>query len=173
MKNNVPIIEKWLGRTTPTAQVNTNVRLPRSVLPELYTLELFPDLYQSDPKNFTFSGNLTILVNCTEVTRNITVHSNKISIDLASIEVRSTRGGGNLFSSLARDEELMFSIFNLNSDLNPGEQYELKMRFTGPLKDDLAGLYYSTYTSNNQTKYVFLKWMNDIIIIYICIKIIS
>lgn len=152
MEKNVPIIRRWLDRTTPTPQVNRNVRLPRSVLPELYTLELFPDLYKADPKDFTFSGSLTILVNCTERTRNITLHSNKITIDTASVAVRGVNGGGNLFSSLSRQEELMFSIFHLNSDLTAGQQYELKMNFTGPLKDDLAGLYYSTYTSDNETK---------------------
>ncbi|XP_056008322.1 putative aminopeptidase-2 isoform X2 [Ostrea edulis] len=162
MKKNVPIIEKWLDRTAPPSQVNTDVRLPRSVLPELYTLELFPDLYQADPRNFTFSGNLTILVNCTENTSNITLHSNKITIDENSIVVKSLLRGGNLFSSLSRDDELMFSVFNLNSELVAGEQYELSLRFTGPLKDDLHGLYYSTYTSQNQTKYLATTQMEPV-----------
>ncbi|XP_062585470.1 uncharacterized protein LOC134247152 isoform X2 [Saccostrea cucullata] len=162
MKKNLPIIQKWLDRTAPTKQVNRNVRLPRSVLPELYTLELFPDLYQPDPKNFTFSGNLTLLVNVTERTKNITLHSNMITIEESSIEVRALGGGGNLFSSLSRKEELMFSIFNLNTELVPGQQYELSLKFSGPLKDDLAGLYYSTYTSNNQTKFLATTQMEPV-----------
>jgi hypothetical protein len=153
MKKNVPIIEKWLDRTAPTTKANRDTRLPRSVLPDLYTLELFPDLYQADPANFTFSGNLTILVNCTENANNITLHSNKITIDKNSVTVSSTTRAGNLFKSLSRDEELQFSIFHLNTELVAGQQYQLSLRFTGPLKDDLHGLYYSTYTSKNQTKY--------------------
>jgi hypothetical protein len=64
-------------------------RLPRSIVPTLYTLQMIPVLDEIPQyPRFTAAGRLYILVNCTEATRNITLHSLDIEIKTEYISVR-------------------------------------------------------------------------------------
>ena len=61
------------------------MRLPRNLLPTIYTIRLLPFIEQG---NFTTQGNVIILVDCMEDTHNITLNSADIDIDKISISVR-------------------------------------------------------------------------------------
>ncbi|KAK3108903.1 hypothetical protein FSP39_018341 [Pinctada imbricata] len=168
MKNNYPIVKEWLDNNTmsnpKTRQQNLRLqtqqqvlRLPRSVFPELYDLELFPDIYHASPKDFKFYGNETIIVNCTEATNDITLHIRRLTIFKSEIEVKEYDGkskGDNLYLSMTTDEDNEFLILNLKWKLQPGHQYSVYIKFEGNLTDDLAGLYYSSYKRGNDTIYL-------------------
>lgn len=149
------IIEKWLDDNMAAASGGSSlkdVRLPRSILPELYTLELFPDIYQPSPENFTFSGTVSILVNVMNNTNNVTLHINKLTVDPNSVRVMKMSDFRVVQTqSLKEDKERQFLIIFLSQPLQKGEKYEVSMRFQGPLTDDLAGLYYSAYKRGDQT----------------------
>ena len=75
-------------KITPTAMTSTtpvppvlDVRLPSSLDPLLYTVELQPHMYAPmQPEEFTFNGSVVILIHCKMATRNVTLHSNKLNI---------------------------------------------------------------------------------------------
>ncbi len=50
------------------------------------------------------------------------------------------------------DKERQFFKLYVDQPLTVGEQYVLEMKYKGPLKTDLVGLYLSTYTKINQTR---------------------
>lgn len=149
------IIEKWLDDNMAAASGGSSlkdVRLPRSILPELYTLELFPDIYQPSPENFTFSGTVSILVNVMNNTNNVTLHINKLTVDPNSVRVMKMSDFRVVQTqSFKEDKERQFLIIFLSQPLQKGEKYEVTMKFQGPLTDDLAGLYYSAYKRGDQT----------------------
>lgn len=141
--------------TTPApSSILQDVRLPRSVLPELYTVELQPNLYDGPPEEFTFNGSVRIRVKCHQSTNNITLHSNQLNLT-EEIRVTSADSSHSVhYQSHEFDTERQFLIIFTNVPLQQDHYYDLDLAFIGPLKDDLHGLYLSSYQRNNQTMYV-------------------
>lgn len=44
-----------------------------------------PDIYQSDPEDFTNTGTVTINMECKEPTNTVTIHANKLTITSQSM----------------------------------------------------------------------------------------
>ncbi|XP_069101890.1 uncharacterized protein [Argopecten irradians] len=157
MKKNYGTIKAWLDKNmaAETEVSMEDVRLPRSVLPSLYELEIFPDFYKTDPKDFTFSGSVKIHISCVEATKNITLHVNTLTVEEAHIRLESVSGAPVPdIVKITHDEIRQFLILDLGSDLQSLEEYTLEMKFSGPLKDDMTGLYYSTYQEGSNTVYI-------------------
>lgn len=156
MAKNYEILEAWLnGKIVSKSKGGnhiTDVRLPTSVIPKLYTLELTPDIYASDPKDFKITGKVDIVVDCKEDTKNITIHINKLTIDRAKIQIRKQSGNqsGLTVVRTTEDKDRQFYIMFLSENLRKGQTYVLSLVFEGPLRDDLTGLYYSTYKRGGQ-----------------------
>ena len=51
------------------------------------------------------------------------------------------------------DVDRQFFILHLSSQVKVGNKYVFKVKFSGPLTDDLTGFYRSSYEVNNQTRY--------------------
>lgn len=158
MKRYYSIIEKWLDDNLQDKK-GSNYRLPRSLIPSMYSVELFPDIYGADPSKFTFSGTVKIDVSCNEDTNNITLNSKKLTINEKSVKILSLGSniGNSGFQSLSYDEELQLVTFITRNQFIKGHNYSIEMQFTGPLLDDLQGLYYSSYKEENITRYNFSK----------------
>lgn len=158
MDKNYDVIKTWLQNVTtssPPAMLTVDVRLPRHVIPSLYEIELQPNMYSGDPENFTFDGKVTIHIDCKESTNSITLHSNKLDIPEKYVSVRqwNTPSGINAINvtSLAHDQRRQFVVLTLDQNLIVGHAYVMTMKFKGPLKNDLAGLYLSTYKRGDES----------------------
>ncbi|KAJ8921510.1 hypothetical protein NQ315_003128 [Exocentrus adspersus] len=135
--------------TEAEAKADTNVRLPRSVVPHSYKLRLIPFLQEG---NFTFHGEVRILVNVTIPTNNITLHADDLFIHSVSV----TDVGGNTVS--IRDvrgvKQKQFLVIDLDEEVAAGNQYYVYITFKGVLNDLLQGFYRSSYQENNQTRWM-------------------
>ena len=87
-----------LGFDTPSLQeINSKItpryRLPASIRPTNYKLEIQPILDEDDDvgTRFTAPGKIWIYINCTSDTSSITLHSNTLEINFESITVRLNR----------------------------------------------------------------------------------
>jgi aminopeptidase N len=67
-----------------TKSPKLDVRLPRAVRPDSYTIRIIPFIYEG---NFTFSGEVAVVINVTEATSNVTLHFNDIKIHENSVTV--------------------------------------------------------------------------------------
>jgi hypothetical protein len=67
-----------------TKSPKLDVRLPRAVTPDSYTIKIIPFIYEG---NFTFNGEVAVIVNVTEATSNITLHFNDIKIHEDTVTV--------------------------------------------------------------------------------------
>lgn len=126
------------------------MRLPLSVKPLAYDVELKPNLYDGPVEEFTFDGYVQIKLEVMESTNNITLHSNKLTILDDSYSLRDSADSDVPIRNYEFDTERQFLIFYLLNDLTQGE-YFLQMNFSGPLTDDLTGLYLSQYERDNRT----------------------
>ena len=119
----------------PVIETNPH-RLPRTVLPNHYALELEPDLAQS-----SFQGQVIIDLEVVEETDTIVLNAAELSIKDVQVE----QGALVQASSISFDEDLERATFAFPVVLQPGPA-KLLCSFTGTLNDKLRGFYRSTWT---------------------------
>ena len=158
MKRNYHAVDIWLKtvKTQTTQSSKTplkDVRLPRTLLPESYDIQIFPDIYGPDPEAFTFFGSVSVLLNCTADTDKIILHINLLNVAENNISVVDSKTNNNIgIRGVSYDADRQFIIISTIANLTAGRQFKLNIReFSGPLKDDLKGLYLSTYKRDNKT----------------------
>ncbi|KAJ8311540.1 hypothetical protein KUTeg_010895, partial [Tegillarca granosa] len=147
--------------TTKTALITTatapskpvDIRIPLALYPDLYTVEIQPNMYEGEPEHFTFNGSVRIRMECRQNTRNITLHIKKLNITGRIMVTQEGRGSIN-YASIEEDKQRQFLIVHFNEDLTKGNFYTIQMSFIGPLKNDLVGLYLSSYQRGNKTIYL-------------------
>ena len=128
-----------------TSPRDTNVRLPGHLHPEEYKIYLMPFII---PHNFTIAGYVSILVNVTEASRNVTLHTYQTTIHEGSVVVLDGAGDSPIpVEGHGYDEDRQFYIVKLSRAPTEG-QISVNVYFTGELNRDLAGFYRSTYTDS-------------------------
>lgn len=113
-----------------------NIRLPEHIIPKRYSITLFPNLGE-----FTFSGEVEILLDIKKSTKEITLHAAELKILSAvvkhgSLELRSQ----NIFY----DEKMETATMVFEKAIQ-AEETKLKLKFTGVLNDKMRGFYRSKY----------------------------
>lgn len=126
---------------------DSDVRLPTSIVPHSYKLKLIPFLQEG---NFTFQGEVQILVNVTSTTSNITLHADELLIDSVSV---TDAEGKSVSIIAARDiKRKQFLVIDLAEEIAAKNQYYVYLTFKGVLNDLLQGFYRSSYQENNETR---------------------
>jgi aminopeptidase N/puromycin-sensitive aminopeptidase len=114
-------------------------RLPQTVRPEHYTLNLTPDL-----KAATFAGVESIEVNLAEPTNHITVNAAEITFE----SVRVTADGREQKATVSLDKEKEQATFTFPEAL-PAGKATLAIHYTGILNNELRGFYLSKTPKRN------------------------
>jgi len=129
--------------STPTSTTPQDAfRLPRTVEPHVYRIEIQPDIGSA-----TFSGTVGIDVTVHETVDRIVLNAAELAI--SDVEVR-TETGEVIGCTVSFEDELEQAIFHPLSVLSPGP-CTVTCRFTGTLNDKLRGFYRSTYTDDAGT----------------------
>jgi len=129
-----------------------DVRLPRSVIPISYNITLIPFMIED---NFTFSGDVQILVKIVLNTFNITMHSESLQIQeiiITSINKEDTNFAGNSLKNYTFDSARQFLILEFKDELQNGTELIINIKFKGILNDYLQGFYRSSYAVGNETR---------------------
>lgn len=140
-----------LDLTISDNKTKTNLRLDNRIIPHLYKLKLIPFIFET---NFTFHGEVTILVNVTGNTQSITLHADQLDIESDYIQVY--REGDDYAQievlELTNDTKSDFFTIHLAEELNEGIQYNIYIKFKGVLNDLMEGFYRSSYQDGNETR---------------------
>lgn len=128
----------------PSPERPKNVRLPRSLEPLHYDVQIEPQLFG----NFTFLGSVAVTVRCLEDTDSVTLHSKDLNVSDVFL-------GDAPADKVEEVKTLQFLVVHSKEKLVKGHNYTLKMKFQGLLNDDLAGLYRSSYVDASGNK----KWL--------------
>ena len=112
-------------------------RLPRTVEPVAYRLELTPDLEEA-----TFKGSVEIDVRVLEETSRIVLNSAELDISAASV---APRDAAAVEAGTSVDEAAERLVLTLPASLAKGTA-TVRIDFRGELNDKLRGFYRSTFT---------------------------
>ena len=113
-----------------------NIRLSEHVNPERYSLTLFPNL-----EEFTFKGEVEILLTIARSTKEITLHASELEINSAEF----IQGPTKLKSqNIMLYEESETATIMFAQDIKSGKG-KLRLTFTGILNDKMRGFYRSKY----------------------------
>ncbi|XP_066254232.1 aminopeptidase N-like [Euwallacea similis] len=137
--------------------LTTGYRLPKSVMPESYRLEIITPFGEKD--NFEFTGKVWIETSCVSPTTNITLHSKGLEIEensLALKDISSKASKPVKGLKVTYEKEHDFLIILLEQSLTEDHRYEIHIPFKGKLDDSLAGFYRSSY-KDSKTKEK--KWL--------------
>jgi puromycin-sensitive aminopeptidase len=126
--------------TSADAASSEDFRLPRTVEPEVYRIEIEPNMASA-----SFSGTLSIDVVVHEPINEMVLNAAELAV--SDVEVVTSRGD-TLSCAVSFDDELEQVTFRLPSLLSPG-RCTVGCRFTGTLNDKLRGFYRSTYTDRD------------------------
>jgi puromycin-sensitive aminopeptidase len=119
-------------------------RLPRTVVPERYEIQLEPDL-----NNFTFAGEETVHIIVAEPVKEILLNALDLTIEEARIE--NGRGHSQV-AKISLDVENERARLSFDQVLKSG-LWTLHLRFRGTISEQLRGFYKSTYKdASGQTK---------------------
>ncbi|VVC38461.1 Hypothetical protein CINCED_3A009639 [Cinara cedri] len=140
----------------------TDVRLPANVIPESYDLKIVPFLW-AKPGNSTFDGQVDIVVNVTAPVDGITLHAADLNITecLVSRFPRMVPNEHVMAEStyitvqeIQKDLYKQFFIIKFQ-DVQPADyQYNISLKYTGRLQDNMEGFYKSSYTIGNMTRWI-------------------
>jgi puromycin-sensitive aminopeptidase len=126
--------------TSAGAASDEDFRLPRTVEPETYRLEIEPNMASA-----SFSGTLSIDVVVHESITEMVLNAAELAV--SDVEV-VTADGDTLPCTVSFDDELEQVTFRLAKPLPPGA-CTVGCRFSGTLNDKLRGFYRSTYTDRD------------------------
>ena len=111
-------------------------RLPKTVFPTRYDLQLVPDLDSS-----TYSGTVDIQLVVSEATELLTLNADDLSFGQAWVQVGDVRVD---VVGVELDPETERAHLSLASRVEPGDA-TLHVEFSGEINDKLRGFYRSTY----------------------------
>lgn len=141
-----------------------NYRLPTTVWPQNYVVELTPYFTSEHGKQkFTFDGKVEITLAATaRDVREITLHSNELEIS-ADIRLRDAITPLTEIKVISRTYDVRTHKFTLGLDgaLTLGRKYDLSMQYTGKLGSDMFGFYRSSYEENGKIKWLATTQMQS------------
>ncbi|KAH9279726.1 Puromycin-sensitive aminopeptidase [Echinococcus granulosus] len=115
-----------------------HVRLPRTIVPINYKLDLVPNF-----TSFTYAGRVSVELQVVEATKQIIFNSKGLEISFASYQ--------DTQATIAYDEEQEIVIFVFPTCLQP-TRGRLNLEFRGKFATDMLGLYYSSYIEKSGKK---------------------
>lgn len=138
-----------------------NMRLPGNLVPESYQIYIKTHFYTriiekvnvTTPKQMTnFTGNSTVNFECVNSTMTIFIHSRGLTINTVWVINRDTNRKVPVNHTEHHKDESDFFEIHVKEVLKKGGNYSLFTDFEGEMRDDLAGLYLSTYKQGVQTE---------------------
>ena len=119
----------------------SGLRLPRSLVPSHYDLELRVNL-----QTFLFSGSCNITLNVNTSTRYVVFHRSDLALNESLVTVRSHTNHRWAVLKQYHVTDSQFHILELDRELPAGLTLRVEIgMFAGFIRDDLRGLYQSSY----------------------------
>ena len=121
-------------------------RLPRTVQPRHYALELRPDLSRNE-----FEGSVRVTLEVLETTRALVLNAADLVIFDAELELPE---GRRLPGSVSYNQHEQQATVAFAEEVPAGSGYVLRLDYLGRLNDQLHGFYRSTYRDENAVERV-------------------
>uniref|UniRef100_A0A3B4WT27 Thyrotropin-releasing hormone-degrading ectoenzyme n=1 Tax=Seriola lalandi dorsalis TaxID=1841481 RepID=A0A3B4WT27_SERLL len=134
-----------------------NSRLPGSLRPRHYDLRLA--VYMD---NFTFSGEVSIELECVNATRFIVLHADRLEGGAGGRPVNRPGGGAmRVHRHFSFPANQMYVVV-LHRELKPMRVYRLNVSFDAAIEDELLGFFRSSYTLQRERRYLAVTQFSPI-----------
>ncbi|XP_015239591.1 PREDICTED: thyrotropin-releasing hormone-degrading ectoenzyme [Cyprinodon variegatus] len=143
-----------------------NSRLPGTVRPRHYDLRLA--VYM---ENFTFSGEVSIELECVNATRFIVLHADRLEVDRVSVTAETGAGGRptnrpgggvmRIHRHFPYPANQMYVVV-LHRELKPMRVYRLNVSFDAAIEDELLGFFRSSYTLQRERRFLAVTQFSPI-----------
>ncbi|XP_049870025.1 membrane alanyl aminopeptidase-like [Pectinophora gossypiella] len=141
---------------TIAASSDPNYRLNTPIRPDSYEIVVTPYFDTGDANAFTFDGQVTINFETESVTNQIKLHSEDLTFTAANITLST--GNTNIPLNAANPLEFIktysFALINVQTNIEVGKVYTLKIVYQGPIRQDLSGFYRNHYIENGVKKWL-------------------
>ncbi|CAI9720250.1 aminopeptidase N-like [Octopus vulgaris] len=123
------------------------LRLPRSLIPSHYSLEL-----KIDMDAFIFTGKVNITVHVDQPTHYVIFHTKELDVDKKAVSVHLN---GNISDTVPIGKQFYvkdnkYQVLDLNQALKEGKDYVISIgNFWGKIAPDLKGLYKGSYVTKS------------------------
>ncbi|XP_077450231.1 thyrotropin-releasing hormone-degrading ectoenzyme-like isoform X1 [Stigmatopora argus] len=126
-------------------------RLPGSLRPRHYDLDVA--VYMD---NFTFSGDVSIDLECVNATRFVVLHADGLEVSSVSLSGGRPGGGGG---AVRVQRHFLFPanqmlVLVLHRELKASRTYRLNVTFEAAIEDELLGFFRSSYALDGQRRYL-------------------
>ncbi|KAM4523732.1 thyrotropin-releasing hormone-degrading ectoenzyme-like isoform 2-T2 [Fundulus diaphanus] len=120
--------------------------------------------------NFTFSGEVSMELECVNATRFIVLHTDRLEVDRVSVTAESAGGrpanrpGGGVMRihrHFPYPANQMYVVV-LHRELKPMRVYRLNMSFDAAIEDELLGFFRSSYTLQREKRYLAVTQFSPI-----------
>ncbi|KAM8974074.1 aminopeptidase N-like isoform 3-T3 [Pelodytes ibericus] len=141
--------------TTPSNDPWNKYRLPKTLKPYHYDVELRPVLEKNAQGLYVFYGKSTAYFTCVEATNLVIIHSNKLNFTTPTKAVLRDSNTNDL--PVSKVEEVLLTnylVLHVVNSLEVGKNYSVHTDYIGELADDLAGFYRSEYVEDGETKII-------------------
>ncbi|KAK6991269.1 aminopeptidase N, partial [Biomphalaria glabrata] len=141
---------------TPTVTPKlTNYRIPTSLYPTHYNIEIQTYIAGDNSANFFFKGHVKIWLRCDEPSDNVPLHLNGLTVDYSSLGFYSKDLDhiSPNYTDWSADKKRNFFILNLDDFTEAGKTYVIEMSYTSPFSKELNGFYLSSYKGKNKIHY--------------------
>ncbi|KAL4660238.1 thyrotropin-releasing hormone-degrading ectoenzyme [Arapaima gigas] len=141
--------EPHVNHRDEDAQPWRHLRLPASLRPRHYDLRL--SVYMD---NFTFSGEVTIEVECVNATRFVVLHADRLEVERAAVYSDSKKPGVLRVSRHFRYPPTQVYVIALHRELKPLRTYKVNITFVAQIENELLGFFRSSYVLNGERRYL-------------------
>ncbi|XP_055597305.1 LOW QUALITY PROTEIN: aminopeptidase N-like [Uranotaenia lowii] len=124
-------------------------RLPDNTFPLKYDVTLSVDLAKS-----SFSGTVRIALNATRNTDNVTLNVRDLNILATKLTAVDGTGAELRIMGYVMQNDSEMVSFRIDGQLNANRAYQLDIDFTGAIKNDLKGLYKSSYYRDAEERFI-------------------
>lgn len=139
-----------------TKQNPINYRLPKTIYPSNYAIEITP-YFEAEPGKsaFTFDGEAIITLSTTMPNINeIVMHAKNIDLPNNLPTLAEAKDPSSKIRILSKQQDSITDKLTLGlaEALKINVDYKLTFKYTGHLGDDMRGFYKSSYVINGVTK---------------------
>ncbi|XP_069758954.1 thyrotropin-releasing hormone-degrading ectoenzyme-like [Narcine bancroftii] len=123
-------------------------RLPTSLRPSHYDLNLMVDM-----ANFTFSGVVTIQVDCMDSTKHIVLHADKLAVEGAEVTAANSSAPLGIATLFLHPENQVLVLI-LTQPLQAPGRYTVKLYYGANISDELLGFFRNWFVTKEERRFL-------------------
>ncbi|XP_018427319.1 PREDICTED: aminopeptidase N-like [Nanorana parkeri] len=140
--------------TTPASNKPWDLyRLPKTLIPDHYDVDLRPVLEKDSRGLYVFHGKSASYFRCVTPTNLVIIHSKKLNFT-KNVVLKDDTNRDIAINREQLVERTNYLVLHLAETLQSNKTYKLHTEYIGELANDLAGFYRSEYVEDNTTKLI-------------------